>query len=210
MDRQPTFFEKKIKPILQYVGALCAILTSIAYIVLVCVLIVGFECNIRGAKDTILFAVINAVIGLLIMMFLKIQGTSFAKNIPENKKIIDEYFSTKTKDKKVHSIKYYWTTSTIKDILFKGLSVCITTFGILYIVIQGSNDFTLLLLAIVNLIMFISFGMLSLCNAFDFYNNEHINYLKEELKNNENKVKMEEIEKCLKSMVSNLEILRSK
>lgn len=200
MDRK-SFFEKKIQPILQYVGVMGAILMSIMYIITVVILIIGFQA--QSIQNTFVFATINAIVGLIIMQFLKIQGISFAKNLPENVEIIKEYYNTKTKDKKIQSIKYYWTSSLIKDFIFKGLSIASTTAGVIYIVIVGSNDYNLLLLAFVNLILFICFGLLSLNNAYEFYNNKHVPYMQEMIKN---KITKKEIEKCLQSMVKNLEI----
>ena len=200
MDRR-SFFEKRIQPILQYVGVIGAILMSIMYIIMVVILIIGFKA--QSIQNTIVFAIINAIVGLMIMQFLKIQGISFAKNLPENIEIIKQYYNTKTKDKKIQSIKYYWISSLIKDFISKGLSVAFTTAGIIYIVIVGSNDYTLLLLALVNLILFICFGLLALNNAYEFYNNKHVPYMQEMIKN---KITKKEIEKCLQSMVKNLEI----
>ena len=200
MDRK-SFFEKKIQPILQYVGVIGATLMSIMYIITVVILIIGFKA--QSIQNTIVFAVINAIVGLMIMQFLKIQGISFAKNLPENIEIIKQYYNTKTKDKKIQSIKYYWTSSLIKDFISKGLSIAFTTAGIIYIVIVGSNDYTLLLLALANLILFICFGLLALNNAYEFYNNKHVPYMQEMIKN---KITKKEIEICLQSMVKNLEI----
>ena len=200
MDRK-SFFEKKIQPILQYIGVIGATLMSIMYIITVVILIIGFKA--QSIQNTIVFAIINAIVGLMIMQFLKIQGISFAKNLPENIEIIKQYYNTKTKDKKIQSIKYYWISSLIKDFISKGLSVAFTTAGIIYIVIVGSNDYTLLLLALVNLILFICFGLLALNNAYEFYNNKHVPYMQEMIKN---KITKKEIEICLQSMVKNLEI----
>ena len=200
MDRR-SFFEKRIQPILQYVGVIGAILMSIMYIIMVVILIIGFKA--QSIQNTIVFAIINAIVGLMIMQFLKIQGISFAKNLPENIEIIKQYYNTKTKDKKIQSIKYYWISSLITDFISKGLSVAFTTAGIIYIVIVGSNDYTLLLLALVNLILFICFGLLALNNAYEFYNNKHVPYMQEMIKN---KITKKEIEICLQSMVKNLEI----
>ena len=200
MDRR-SFFEKRIQPILQYVGVIGAILMSIMYMIMVVILIIGFKA--QSIQNTIVFAIINAIVGLMIMQFLKIQGISFAKNLPENIEIIKQYYNTKTKDKKIQSIKYYWTSSLIKDIISKGLSIAFTTAGIIYIVIVGSNDYTLLLLALANLILFICFGLLALNNAYEFYNNKHVPYMQEMIKN---KITKKEIEICLQSMVKNLEI----
>lgn len=172
-------FETKIKPVLSYVGAIGAGLMCIAYIIVVFVLIRGFKATV--IFNTLLFAAVNAIVGFVIMQFLKVQGISFAKLIPKNDEIIKEYYSTNTKDKKPHSMQFYWTTSVAKDVFTKCLSVAITSAGLIYIVIQGSNDWNLLLLAMVNLIMFVCFGFLSLVNAYDFFNNNFIPYMKEKI-----------------------------
>lgn len=200
-----SLFEKKIKPVLQYIGVIGASLMSIMYIVVVFILIIGFKA--QSIQNTVIFAIVNALVGLIIMQFLKIQGISFAKNLPENEKIINEYYKTKTKDKKIHSIKYYWTMSLIKDIIGKGASIMLTTTGLIYIVVVGSNDYNLLLLALVNLVLFICFGLLALNNAYEFYNNRHIPYMQEMIKN---KITEKEINQCLKSMVLNIETYKSK
>lgn len=174
-----SIFEQKIKPILQYVGIIGALLTSIVYIIVVIVLIQGFKYQqpIQG----IIFAIINAIIGFIILQFLKIQGIEFAKNIPENKAIREQYFASRTKDKKVHSLKYYWFLSLTKDIAFKCSGVAIVTAGLIYVVIQGSQDYVLLLMALANLILFICFGLLALNSAYGFYNEYQIPYMLERL-----------------------------
>ena len=73
-------FEEKIKPILTYVGAIGAGLTSIAYIILVIVLIKGFK--FQQATQTVVFAVANSAVGMIVASFLKYQGVSFAKGLP--------------------------------------------------------------------------------------------------------------------------------
>lgn len=174
-EKKQTFFDTKVKPILNYVGMIGAIIMSIAYIIVVFVLINGFK--VEELLHTTVFACVNAAVGFIIMQFLKIQGVSFAKMIPENKAIMDIYYKTETKDKKVHSITYYWITSVVKDVLMKCLTLGATTVGVIYIVIQGSNDYNLLLLAVVNLLMFICFGFISLVKAYDFFNQMHIPFL---------------------------------
>lgn len=174
------FFETKLLPILTYVGAIGAGLMCIAYIICVFVLIRGFKVN--DLLQIGVFSVVNALVGFVIMQFLKVQGISFAKTLEVNKPIIKEYYESKTKDKKIRSIKFYWITSVIKDIFIKVLTLAISTVGVIYIVVQGNNDYNLLWLALVNLIMFICFGFLTMSNAYDFFNNQHIAYMKEQLK----------------------------
>ena len=171
--------EKRLLNILKYVGIIGAAICSVAYIVVVLVLIQGFKAE--NTTQTVTFALVNAVVGFIILTFLKIQGESFAKNLPENKVISDLYYASQTKDKKYHSMKYFWITSTIKDILTKVLSVFVSTFGIIYIVIIGSNDWNLLLLALVNLLLLISFGLLGLERSYEFYNTRMIPYMQHQL-----------------------------
>ena len=171
--------EKRLLNILKYVGIIGAAICSVAYIVVVLVLIQGFKAE--NTTQTVTFALVNAVVGFIILTFLKIQGESFAKNLPENKVISDLYYASQTRDKKYHSMKYFWITSTIKDILTKVLSVFVSTFGVIYIVIIGSNDWNLLLLALVNLLLLISFGLLGLEKSYEFYNTRMIPYMQHQL-----------------------------
>ena len=184
-----SLLETKILPILNYIGIIGAIIMAIAYIIIVFVLINGFKAE--ALLQTTIFACVNAGVGFIIMQLLKYQGVSFAKMLPENKEIIDKYYKTKTKDKKLRSITYFWTTSVIKDIIVKCLTLGATTIGVIYIVIQGSNDYNLLLLALVNLLMFVCFGFISLNNAYEFFNNKHVPYMIEQV-NKEIKQELEE------------------
>lgn len=171
--------EKRLINILKYVGIIGAAICSVAYIVVVLVLIQGFKAE--NTTQTLSFALVNAVVGFIILTFLKIQGESFAKSLPENKAISEAYYAAQTRDKKYHSMKYFWITSTIKDIATKVLSVFASTFGIIYIVIIGSNDWNLLLLALVNLLLFISFGLLGLEKSYEFYNTRMVPYMQHQL-----------------------------
>ena len=171
--------EKRLINILKYVGIIGATICSVAYIVVVLVLIQGFK--VENTTQTVTFALVNAVVGFIILTFLKIQGESFAKSLPENKAISEAYYAGETRDKKYHSMKYFWITSTIKDILTKVLGVFASTFGIIYIVIIGSNDWNLLLLALVNLLLFISFGLLGLEKSYEFYNTRMVPYMQHQL-----------------------------
>lgn len=172
--------EAKIKEALHYIGLIGSALMCVAYIITAVILVQGFSTRLEWT-NSIVFSAINAVVGCIIMQFLKVQGIEFAKALPENKELIARFYNTKTKARKLHSVRYYWITTVVKDVLIKGITLAATTFGMIYIVIQGSHDYHLLLLAVVNLIMFICFGLLSMNSAYDFYNQEHIAWIKEQL-----------------------------
>lgn len=174
-----SIFEKKIKPTLVYVGTIGSILMVIAYIVIVFIMVFGF--SVTDLKQSFSFAMVNAVVGFIIMQLLRFQGESFAKQIPYNSTILKEYNKFKKKDPKKHSMKYYWCTSLLKDLLTKTSTTIITTTGLIYIVISGSRDYTLFLLAMVNLMMFLCFGFLALSSSYDFFCEQHIPFILEEI-----------------------------
>ena len=181
MGNSKSKFEEKLKPLLHYVGTIGAVIMTICYIITVLILVLGFQVQTHHLKQSIIFAVVNGVVGFIIMQLLKIQGIDFAKG--EHKDLIDRYNKIvllkedTDKKKKTHSITFYWVTSVIKDFILKGLSVVFGSFALIYIVIEGSQDYSLLLLAVVNLLMFICFGLLSLVNSYDWYNGNHVNYM---------------------------------
>ena len=172
-------FEEKVLPVLYYVGAIGAAVMSVAYIILVVVLIFGFKAE-KTLKTTI-FAIVSALVGFVIMQFLKYQGVSFAEQKRENVPILEKYYGTKTKDKKNHSMTYFWLTSATKDLLIKAGSVALTSIGLIYLIIEGSRDYSLIALGLVNLLMFISFGFLALVKAYNYFNRTYIEYIKEKL-----------------------------
>lgn len=100
-----------------------------------------------------------------------------------------QYNGMTIKDKKRHSMAWFWVTSTTKDIFGKVLSIVASSIGVIYLVIVGSNDWTLLLSGFVHLAMFICFGMLGCSKAYNYYNNEHIAYIKEKIRENSEKNK---------------------
>lgn len=91
-------FENKIKPLLQYIGIIGAIITCIAYVIIVIILVQGFRATTILQTST--FALINAGVGFIVMELLKYQGQLFAQNIPENKAILEQYYNAKIKGKK--------------------------------------------------------------------------------------------------------------
>lgn len=172
--------DKVIVPLMRNIGFIGSAIMSIAYIATITVLVVGFETNIQ-LWNSVLFASVSALVGLVIMQMLKLQGITFARELPENKEILKEYYGSRIKDKKFHNIQHYWKKSVIQDILIRAISIGLFSIGIVYISIQGSGDYGLLLLGFVNLLMFASFGLLSLASAYDHYNEQHINYIRQQL-----------------------------
>lgn len=181
---EQNFFENKLKPMLTYIGTITACITGFAYIFLVFVLIKGFR--VQSIFNTTIFSIITAAVGFCIMQMLKIQGQSFAKNLKENIEVMKQWERLQIglasvqgkKANQFRSMRYYWFTSVLSDALIKCLTLGLTSIGMVYIVVEGSNDWSLLLLAVVNLLMFIGFGFISLTRTYDFYNQSYIPFIK--------------------------------
>lgn len=188
-----TNFDKKIKPIFAYVGTIGAVMATIAYVIIVFIMVFGISVS-HSFSRTLIFAIINAAVGLVIIQFLKIQGIDLAKRLEKNKDILEQYNKNRAKVKKLHGLGWFWGTTIIKDVIIKCATLAATTLGIIYIVISASQDYTLLLLALVNIIMFACYGLLSLVKAYDFFNDEYIPFITEQMdeKNEKARIAAEE------------------
>ena len=162
-----------------------SVVMCIAYILIVFVLIEGFK--VEKILHTSVFSIITAAIGFCIMQMLKVQGQTFAKNLEKNKRIREDYSNRKGKKgkRRYKSMKGYWVKSAIGDVLIKCFTLALSSVGMIYIMVEGSGDYSLLLLAAVNLLMFAGFGLISLCKAYDFYNEEYVPYMLHEIESQE-------------------------
>lgn len=166
----------KLKNILLWTGAIGALITAIAYIIIMVVMIIGFEQSMQ-MEQLITVAVLGAVTGFLITLMLRGQGVSLASNEPNSKEVMAEYYkirNKKKKEKKLHTIAWHVNINAIKDIFTKVITVGATTSLSLYIFLEGSGDFALIGLALVNILMFVAFGIMAMVKAYNFYIEEHI------------------------------------
>jgi hypothetical protein len=183
--RQATIQQSKqaLLKLLGNIGLIGASITAVMYVVLALVLIFGVKKIDDGnTMQYLSFVIVTASVGMLINFMLRLQGVTYAKNIPENARILREYYDSKTRDKKYKSIKYFWIKSFVTDVVVKFATTCASVFGVIYIAIVGSGDISLMLIALCNLLMFTCFGLLSLCSAYAFFNDHHIPYIKEQLR----------------------------
>ena len=178
-----TLFERKIKPFFLYIGIFASTIFSIAYLVVIFVMINGLE-----AAPTIEtfagFLIANLVAGACIAISLMVQGQDFAKDLPDNKKVLDEYY--KKKEVKLHSMTYYWVLGILKVIFTRLLTVAAMTYIVIDICWQGNAQYTYLLMAVFNIFMFIGFGSLGMVSMYDKFNNRYIPWVKKQLNEKEN------------------------
>lgn len=171
----------KIKSILLWVGTAGALISALAYIAVTGVMIMGFETKM-ALQQQLLFSIIGAVVGISITWMLRGQGIAFAKEEPESKAVMAAYHKALNKTKKIrqlHTITWHVIVRSSVDLVSKVSTIALSTYFMLYVFMEGSGDYGLLGLAVANLSMFISFGIMAMARAYDFYIVEHLAAIKE-------------------------------
>lgn len=171
----------KVERILLYVGAIGAVIASLAYLFIMVTLVVGIEAKMDQGQ-LIVVSVIGAAAGIMITWSLRGQGIALAANEEESKTVMKEYHQVINKTKKAKSlrtIKYHVVVQSITDIGTKVITVGLSTYFMVSIFMEGAGDLSLIGLAVANILMFISFGILSLRKAYKFYIEEHLAAIRE-------------------------------
>ena len=172
-------FEKKLRPLFTFVGTICAILLAIVYFVGAIVLINGLETPL-GTQQLIMYAVYNGIMTFLIVFALGVQGNDFAKD--KNKEIIQELNELRPKkEKKIHTMTFYWCVEIPKKIAFKTGWAWFSTLAVTTIFVDGNGDMSLLLLVAMNAIMSFGTGLLFLTKTYDYYNNNQVAVMKRKI-----------------------------
>lgn len=168
--------------ILNNIGIGLAVIAGIAYIIIVFVLIEGFEAKAETDVLTV-FVVLGAVAGVLISLSLRSQGIQHAKQTEIAKRLNDELRDLKGKSEKTFILPMWlwFTFNFIKDVIFKGVSSALTIYFTVSIMYEGIKDYTYLWLAAVNLVMFVGFGLMGLSGGYDRYMNYQIPYLQQKI-----------------------------
>ena len=172
-------FEKKLRPLFTFVGTICAILLAIVYFVGAIVLINGLDTPL-GTQQLIMYAVYNGIMTFLIVFALGVQGNDFAKD--KNKDIIQELNDLRPKkEKKIHTMTFYWCIEIPKKIAFKTGWAWFSTLAVTTIFVDGNGDMSLLLLVAMNAIMSFGTGLLFLTKTYDYYNNNQVAVMKRKI-----------------------------
>lgn len=181
-DLQTRSHEVLLK-LLNNIGIVGAVLTAIVDILLTVVFIVGVDINI-DANACIVFAVVNACVGILINTLLRYQGQKYAEI--ENQDICDKFYNKQAKEKKYIPFWLWNIIQFIKDILIKGCTVAFSIGGALYLTIEGSKNPIQLLFTLTTLVLFTCFGLISMNSSYYRFYNIQIPYMQKEINKNGN------------------------
>lgn len=166
--------------VLNNIGIVGAILAGIADLIIVIIFVFGIKIE-QDLNSTIIFSIINAVVGLLINVLLRFQGQKYAEI--ENEELCNKFYTKKIEKEKRHISMTFWNIiSFIKDIVFKGGTTAFSIFGVIYISIEGSKNPIQILITLVTLILFACFGLISMNSSYTRFYNVQIPYMEKILK----------------------------
>lgn len=174
----------KFKAILYWSAFIGACAAAIAYILAIWIMVIGLDQGL-GTTERLLFSIIGAGAGITINYLLREQGIIIAESEEDSQEIIKEYnqlTNKVAKPRKLKTIAYWKVVWTITDIIVKGVLIFGTTLGMMYVFIQGSQDFALMLLAFANLLLMSVLGLLGMNKAYNKYKSEHLPVLSEKIR----------------------------
>ena len=182
-------FQKKshetLLKLLNNIGIVGSILAAIADIIFVIIFVVGIKMEVAQSA-VIVFAVVNALVGILISTLLRYQGQKYAEL--ENEELCRKFYEKKTKERKRHISMTMWQIlNTLKDFVIKGCTTVFSIWGVVYISIEGSKNPIQILITLVTLILFACFGLINMNSSYYRFYNEQVPYMELKIKEKENK-----------------------
>lgn len=169
--------------LLNNIGVVGASLAAFADIIFVIIMVLGVHVDAE-LNSIIIFAVVNALIGILINVLLRYQGQKYAEI--ENDELCKQYYNKKIKEKKYMSMGTWMTLKTLLDFAIKGGTTAFSIFGIVYISITGSHNPIQILLTLVTLVLFACFGLIGMNSAYCRFYNIQVPYMQLKIKEREN------------------------
>ena len=173
--------KKKFVETLKNIGVIASIISGIVYLALICLVVYGVYIQGNDKQTMWTMLAINTAFGLIFTFLLRYQGEIWGKD--EHKELMQQYYTQKSKSHKLHSMRWFWVTSTIKTLIFKGGFIAVSSWGIMELAFQGSREYVYLALAIVNAVLFVAFGLIALYGAYQFVQTVFVSFVRQELDN---------------------------
>lgn len=149
-------------------------LAAVADLIFVIIMVMGVDVK-ANMNAIIIFAVVNALIGILINVLLRYQGQKYGET--ENEDLCKAFYNKQIKEKKYMSMTLWMTLKTVQDVIIKGVTTCFSIFGILYITIVGSKSPVQILITLASLVLFACFGLIGMNSAYCRFYNIQIPYM---------------------------------
>jgi len=188
-------FYERIKDVLTYTGIALAVIAGIAYLIIIYILVFGFNIH-YNREQLVAFLLLGGAVGVLINIAMRIQGIDFAKLTPTAKQVMEELtkLSGISDDVKIRPMWVMFVTTILKDIIVKGGTIGLSLYFVIDISYQGLGEEKYFYLAFANLLLYFGLGLLSMSKAYDYYLESHIPYMKQKIKKLELNNKKERID----------------
>ena len=169
--------------LLNNIGIVGAILAGIVDLIVVIIFVFGVDIK-QDLTSNIIYASINAFVGVLINVLLRYQGQKYAEI--ENQDIRELYYAEKVRKEKHNvSLLAYNLLGIVKDVFIKGFFAAFSVFGIIYLSIQGTHNPIQILITLATLVLFACFGLISMNNSYCRYYDVQIPYMEKILQERE-------------------------
>lgn len=170
--------------LLNNIGIVGAILAGVADLIFVLIMVFGVHVDAEFSA-IIIYAIVNALIGLLINVLLRYQGQKYAEL--ENAELCKKYYNKCIKEKKYLSIGAWMALKTVQDVAVKGSTTAFAIFGVIYISITGSKNPIQILLTLCTLVLFACFGLMAMNSAYTRFYNVQVPYMQNHIRENPEK-----------------------
>lgn len=168
--------------VLNNIGIIGAILAAVADIIFVVIMVVGVHYE-DDMQAMVVFATVNALIGILINVLLRYQGQKYAEN--ENEELCERFYHKRIREKKYLSMGAWMALKTVEDFLVKGATAAFSVFGFIYISVSGSKNPIQILVTFATLFLFTCFGLMGMNAAYVRFYNIQIPYMELKVKEKE-------------------------
>lgn len=173
---------EKWKDFLTYTGIVMAVISSIVYLIVVFILINGFEVD-YSKEEIISFLLLGAATGVMINIAMRIQGLDLARLTPKAKEVQAKLNDLTAKSKTVN-LKPLWAMhliNTIRDIIFKGGTITLTMYFAISISYKGLGEQKYMLLAFANVFMYLGLSLITMNKSYDYYIDKHIPFMEKQI-----------------------------
>lgn len=170
---QKKFYDNLTKT-LNNIGLCVAIIAVVCYFIFLFIFVKGMRVEFDLTR-TLVLTVITAALGITVSVSMRSQGIKWAEQLPENKNILDKFDKSKAaKEVKYHGNLYYWLTRLPLLIFGKVGSCILSVAGIIYYVMQGIQDWSVMLVGFGNVCLMTATSLWACAGAYGFYNKNTI------------------------------------
>lgn len=173
---------EKWKDFLTYTGIAMAIVSAIVYLIVVFILINGFEVD-YSSEEIISFLLLGGATGVMINISMRIQGLDLARLTDKAKEVQAKLndLTAKSKETKLRPLWVMHFVNIAKDILIKGGTITLTMYFAISISYKGLGEQKYMLLAFANVFLYFGLSLITMNKSYDYYIDKHIPFMEKQI-----------------------------